>query len=161
MENTRKRLDRQKRHAQRLSREALGGAGTRRAVGRALGRSEATVSHDVTDRYHPDAYRLFAALVGSVGTTGRAFADACAEAVELSEIVTAEDEDLTRRGLYLLEWEDELCRREDQAALRRSGHAAALRRVASASAELAMILDECAERGIDLYALLDARQVAA
>lgn len=154
MEKTRQRLARSKRHSEQLARRALKEAGTRRAVSRALGRSESTISHEVTDRFHPDLAKAFTVLlnlIGYPGVDGRAFAEACAEAVELSGIILADDEVLIDRGLFLLEAENRIGYAEDIASLSGHGHAEALRKVASASAELASIIDEMAYRNVDLH----------
>lgn len=89
-------------HARRLAQDAIAGAGSRKSVAEATGRSESTVSSDVTERYHPKAYELLVALIESPGTTGRAFAEACLEAVELHEVFSASQEVLVNRGLFLI-----------------------------------------------------------
>ena len=165
METTRKRLVRTKRHAGRLARGALKGAGTQAAVARAIGKKPGTIGHYLTDRPHPvlvEAFELLVALNGTPGVSAQAFAEAAQELVELSDIVTAETPTLTERCLYLLEWENECGAREDQAAMIGKGeHAKWLRVVASASAELASLLDELRYRGVDAHELFRAREGAA
>lgn len=163
METTKRRY-RTTRHAERLARRSLADAGSRRRVAQALGRSESTISHEVTDRSHPTiraAFELLLSLDGEPGVNAVAFAEAAAEVVELSEVVNAASETLIERGIHLLGQENELGFREDMAALTGDGHAEALRRVARASAALARIIDELELRDIDLHALYRAREVAA
>lgn len=185
MDKTKKRLMRAKRHAVRLSQYALAGAGGRRAVARALGRNESTVSHQCTSRASPELLEFFTALLtddraavsggrtfrvfceafglwmrlmGSDAVSGRAFAEACLEAVELREIVMADDEVLLERGLYLLEQEDVVDSLEDIATKRSTkSHAASLRTHASVAAELATIEDELLARHVDLLAVYRER----
>jgi hypothetical protein len=150
------RIARARRHAQRLGRTAIRDAGTRTDVARALGRSRSTVSHEATTRSHPElakALEITILLNGSRGTSARALSEAMAEAVELSDIVTAEDATLITRGCYLLDREDLLEANENRAAKTGAGYSEALRAEASAQMELAAILDELDYRGVDLLAL--------
>lgn len=162
--DTKKRIARARRHAERLGRAAIRGAGSRTDVARALGRSRSTVSHDATTRSHPElakALEIAVLLNGGRGTSARALAEAMAEAVELSDIVTAEDATLITRGRYLLDREDLLEANENRAAKSGVGYAEALRAEASAQFELAQILDELEYRKIDLLALHRQRAVRA
>lgn len=164
MENTKKRMARAQRHAERLGRAAVRDAGSRTDVARALGRSRSTVSHEATTRSHPElkrALEIAVLLNGGRGTSARPLAEAMAEAVELSDIVTAEDATLITRGCYLLDREDLLEADENRAAKTGVGYAEALRAEASAQFELAQIIDELAYRKIDLLALHRQRAVRA
>jgi hypothetical protein len=155
MEKTRRRLDRARRHAERLSQEALKGAGSRRAAGQALGRSESTVSHECTSRAHPAIAEVMSMLImlnGFPGTTGRAIRNAVVEAQELHDIVHADDETLIARGLYLLAKEDLLESAENGAAKARTGYSEALRAEGHAQIELAAVMDELEYRGLCLWA---------
>lgn len=168
IEETRRRIATAQRHSIRLAQEALRGAGTRRDVARALGRSESTVSHECTTRAHPELARAFEVAIllnGHRGTSARALLESMAEAIELSEIATAETETLVERGLFLMDKEDRLEAAENLAAKSGVDYARALRAEASAQNELAAIIDELAtpERGsIDLLVVYRkaARRVA-
>lgn len=164
METTRKRERRRARHVLSLSRRAIREAGTPSHIGEAVGVTRSAASHWTSDRVNPvlrDAFALLIRLDAHPGLSGRAFAEAVAEVVELSEIVHVSDAVLIERGVYLLGWITEAGRRERVAGLRRRGHADELRRVASAAAELAQIMDEATARGMDLYVRFDARELAA
>ena len=166
MEKMRKRRDRTRRHAKRLARRAVREAGTRRDVARALGKSESTVSHEVTDRFDVDLARAFEKMIlldGHPGVDARAFSLACTEAFELAPIVLTNTGRLIERGLYLMSWENVAGQREDDASITRKGHPEWLRRVADASLNLAMIIDELEtpERGlISLHELYEERASA-
>lgn len=157
-----RRAEHGRRHAERLAKRSLREAGTRRAVARAVGRPESTVRHETTSRANPElakALELTIVLNGHPGTSGRPIVEAMLEAVELSDIVTAEDATLVERGLYLLDHEDQLEASENRAA--RAGasarYADALRSEASVQMELAAIIDELAYRRIDLLELYRAK----
>jgi len=158
---------RAKRHARRLAQQSLRRAGTLKAVGRAMtpSRRESTVGHYVTDRTHPDLARAFELLIGlcdAEDVSARTFAEAVTELVELRDIVQADTETLIERGLVLMSRENELGYVEDLRSLTGHGHSEALRRVASASAELAAIIGELCYRGKDLHAIYRERgEVAA
>lgn len=163
MEKTRKRLGRTERHARRLARRSLREAGPLADLSRATGRAVGTLGHDITDRMHPDlvrAYRILLNLNGHPGVNGRPFAECVTEAVELSDIVVAEDATLLARGLHLLDREDQLEALENAAAKSGVGYAEALRAEASAQMELAAIIDELTYRGIDLLGVHRAKAVA-
>lgn len=152
MEQTRRLVRRMDRHADRLARHALAEAGPRNRVALALGKSESTISHEVTDRVNPelrDAFRIFLNLNGHPGVSGRAFADAVNEAIELSEIVLADTDTLLARGVHLLSQKAGLVIGEIEASHTGDGHSAVLRKLGSVLLELAAITDELAtpERG--------------
>lgn len=165
METTRRTEHRRERHATRLARRSIGEAGGPTKVGKALGRSTSATCHDAKDREHPDlraAFDLLVRLNAHPEVSGRAFAEAVQEAVELAEIVHAEDGVLIERGVWLLEEENARDAREDSdSLLGPAAHAEALRRHASVAAELASILDELAFRGIDLHQQYAQRRNAA
>lgn len=154
---TTKTRHRRVRHAEQLARRSLKEAGSRRDVAGALGRSESTVSHEVTDRSHPTltaAFDVFLQLNQYPGVSGRAFAEAAMEAVELRDIIEAETEVLVERGLYLMDAENNSDAVEDRASMVGPlEHAEALRVHASKAMYLAMILDALRYRNIDLHAL--------
>lgn len=158
-----KRRYRAARHIERSAKRALRDAGARSEVARTLGRSISTISHEVSDRCHPTLKAAFDTLllvVDGPKTTGRAFAEAATELVELVEIVQADDAVLIERGLFLMDHENKVDAVEDCRSLHGPvAHSDALRKVASVAAELASILAELWERGIDLHAL--NREVAA
>jgi len=148
-------MRRVERHAHRLAADAVRGAGKLRPVGRALGVHPSRVGHWRTDTAHPalaQAFGLLCLLNAGAETTARAFADACAEAVELREIIGADTDVVTARGIYLLGRECDLEAAENRAGLVGRGHADALRAEASAQVELAGIIDELDYRGLDLHA---------
>lgn len=153
METTRQREIRKERHVVGLARRSIRGAGTPSAVGRRLGRATSTVCHDGTDRMHPvlaAAYRL-AMQIPSPETTLRPFVHAVRSLLEIREIVTADTPILTARARYLLDKEDDLNAAADKAARRsRATFTDALRAQATASEELADILDELDYRGAPL-----------
>lgn len=156
MDTTRRRERRRTRHSTKLARRSIGEAGSPTQVGKALDRSPSTVCHEAKDREHPalrDAFAVLVRLDAYPGVSGRAFVEACAEAVELSEIVHAEDATLIERGVWLLDEENRRDGEEDSDALvGPERHAEALRRWVSIASELAAILDELVFRGIDLHA---------
>lgn len=128
-------------HAQRLAQEAVAGAGRRKDVASATGRSESTVSSDVTERYHPAAFDLLLRLIDSPGTTGRAFAERCLEAVELHEILNASEEVLIERGLFLVPAKYESHSQEADAVLTGPVEwAVALQKHRDVTSELAVIV---------------------
>lgn len=156
MEQARARQTRVGQHADRLGRWALRNAGPLRAVASAIRKEKSTVGHYVTDKVHPTlrpALGVLLNLLGNPGVNGRACVDAFNEALELSDIILEETPRLIERGLFLMRWENELGFREDVASLSGCGHSEALRRVASASNELAQIIDELQYRGVDLHEL--------
>ena len=164
MEKTRLRRLRTERHAHRLARDVLRHAGKQEAVGHAIGRSAGTLAHYCTDRPHPMLVKAFEVLIqlnGTPGVNAQAFAEAASELVELSDIVMAEDDTLIDRALYLLAWENEAGFREDQASMvSEEDHAEWLRKVGSASNELASLLDELRYRGIEVHSLFRERGAA-
>lgn len=152
------------RHSLRLAQQSIAYAGTRTDVARALGRDRSTVSHECTTRSHPvlaAAFDLFLGLVDSPGVSGRAFAEAAAEAVELREVVAEETAKLVERGLFLL---DDLGRRlagvYRQSLLGPLPHAESLRPLASVASELAAYLDELSLREVDLHQTVRIRRVS-
>lgn len=155
---------RRQRHTAQLAQRAIREAGTPTRVGHAIGRSLSTASHYATDKVHPefrDAFTVLLNLSQHPGVSGRAYAEAVSEAVELDEIVPAEAETLVARGLYLLEEENRRDSVEDDASMvSPPEHAAALRAHRDAASELAAILDELWFREIDLHALYRARRNA-
>lgn len=164
METTRRTEDRKTRHAKRLARRSIGAAGTPTNVGKALERARSTVSHEGTDREHPalrDAFAVLLRLDAYPEVSGRAFAEAVSEAVELSEIVHADDETLIARGLWLLDGEDPAQGRENTAARLGLGYWDACEATGQLHVELAQIGRECELRGIDLLKLQRERTAAA
>ena len=165
MHKTKERRLRTERHSKRLAREVLRRAGTQEAVGRATNKSPGTIAHYQNDRPHPvlvEAFDILISLNGTPGVSAQAFAEAVNELVELSDIVTADDAVLIERALYLLRFEDEAGFHEDQAAMiSEEAHAKELRVVASASAELASLLDELRYRNIEMHELRRARARAS
>ena len=164
MEKTRKRKVRIKRHAERFARDVIRRAGKQADVGRAIDKRPGTLGHYCTDRPHPvlvEAFEVLIQLNGTPGVSAQAFAEAASELVELSDIVTADTPVLIERALYLLEWENEVGWREDQASMVGKGeHAKWLRVVASASSELASLLDELRYREVDAHELFRERGAA-
>lgn len=165
METTRRQERRRTRHGTKLARRAIGEAGHPKKVGEALGVTRSAACHWKSDRVHPalrEAFEVLLRLDAYPEVSGRAFAEAAAEAVELSEIVHADTEVLLPRGLYLMAYENETDKIEDDATvIGPEAHAEALRKHGSAVMELASILDELLFRGIDLHAEYRARRVAA
>lgn len=140
------------RYARRLSQESIAGGGKRKDVAAATGRSQSTVSSDVTERYHPAAYDLFKKLLEDPETTGRAFAERCVEAVELHEIRNAPKEQLVERGLFLARLENRKDSYEDDASfVGPIEWSEALRDVSTVSVELALIVEVLwVDHGVDL-----------
>lgn len=150
-------------HARRLAQEAIGGAGRRKDVADATGRSESTVSSDVTERYHPEAFDLLLNLIESPGTTGRAFAERCIEAVELHEILNSSREVLIERGLFLMPTENRADSEEDDASLMGPVRwAVSLQKVRDVSGELAIVVLVLWHHfGVDLRRVYEDRMRAA
>ena len=168
MEETRKRQRRVERHARRLAQESLAAAGSRTNVGKALGRSRSTISHEVTTRGHPvleEAFGVLLNLLAHPGVCGRAFVDRAAEALELNDILDADTETLVARGLWLVEHENHFDALEDLASIKTAAeHMEACARHGAALLELRAIEAELLtpERGrLDLLALYRQRAVQA
>lgn len=163
-DETKRRLRRARKHAERGARRAIRGAGSRRDVARALKRSESTVSHEATSRSHPEltrALEMAMLLNGGRDTTARALAQEMMEAVDLSEVILEDTDRLTARGLYLLDREDLLEADENRASRSGVGYSDALRAEGWAQIELAGIHDELLERNVDLLELDRERKAAA
>lgn len=165
MEAVRQTERRRDRHARRLNQDAIRGAGSPTKVGRALDVSRTAVCHWTSDRVNPalrEAFGVLLRLDAHPEVSGRAFAEAVSEAVELSEVVHAADEVLVARGVYLMVEENRSCQAEDEASLiGPEAHSAALRKHGNHALELAGIIDELLFRRIDLHAEYRARAVGS
>lgn len=159
MEAIRKKERRRDRHGMRLARRVIKDAGSPTKVGEALGVTRSAASHwgrDEGDRVHPalrDAYAVLLRLDEHPDVDARAFVRAAAEAVDLSELVHAEDETLIARGFYLLDREDSTQAAENTAARTCVGYLDACEATGHLHIELAQIGRECEARGFDLCAL--------
>lgn len=154
MDTARARKIRMDRHARRLACGALKRAGTRKAVGKALGYDYSTVGHKVSDR--PDATVLdyFTALLYGTDTDALPVLEAMQDAFELHAVVMADTPDLIRDGLALMEGEPTRDAEEDNAGIIGPiQHAEALERYRPYTTLLPLIIRELAERGVDLHAL--------
>lgn len=151
-----------KSHAERLGRHTLRESGRRSDVADALGRSISTISHEVTDRCHPElaaAFTLMLDLERHPSTGARSFLDAVEQIVTLAEIEGQTNEAFIARGVYLLDAEDQTCHEEDIAArMSQADHAEALLKHGSLVMELAAYLADAPRRGIDLHAEWRARK---
>ena len=165
METKRGRKIRTERHVKRMAVDLYRNSeATLGQAGRARGRSPGTMGHYFTDVADPKLRSILTDLITGLVREGVSPAVVLAnatEAYELHYIVPADTATLTERCLYLLEWENEAGAREDQAAMVGKGeHAKWLRVVASASAELASLLDELRYRNVDAHELFRARRAA-
>jgi hypothetical protein len=143
---TKKRVGRAERHAQRLARRAISEAGTRRDVAAALGRSENLVSSYATRFGFPELVKALTVLMllfRGRATKARALLEALDEALELREIILEDTDRLIARGRVLIEKVNQLDARADTASLQSDeAHSGALRSLGSACFELAQIEDE-------------------
>lgn len=155
MEKARARRIRTERH-----RDTLAVAAYRRTPGTQAQKAEArgvapgTVGHYHTDRPDPALAEILERLIAGLsiqGVSPTALLEAVEEAYELHWLASADDEVLIRRGVTLMQTENEVGYKEDVASLTGNGHSEWLRKVADASRELAMTIDELMYRGIDLH----------
>lgn len=167
METMRRKERRRDRHATRLAQRAIREAGTPTKVGEALGVTRSAACHwgrENGDRTHPalrDAFAVLVRLDAHPEVDGRAFVQAASDAVELSELVHAEDGTLIARGLCLLEKEDHAQAVENTAARTCIGYWDACEATGNLHVELAQIGRELEARGIDLCTRYRDRAVSA
>lgn len=148
-----------KRIARRLTQDAIDGAGSRAAMGRALGHSPSTISHQVTTRVNPELHELISRLIASPEASARTVARAVTDAVEIGEVASESTEDLVERGCWLIEAENQSCEAESTASL--IGTAAHLRSLGIHQdhiAELRQTMIVLETRGVDLHAEYRRRQ---